>query len=132
MFSDHAPARLIAVFDWELATIGDPLADVGYLTATLAQADDPADTVFGALSAVTRGDGFPTREQMVARYEKRSGRLVTSLNWYQSLALWKAAIFMEGNLRRYLAGSTDDGFLELFHEGVPALADKALSFAKPG
>ena len=130
MFSRDPPARLLAIFDWELATIGDPLADLGYLAVTWVQADDPADTMFSTLSAVTRAAGFPTRRQMIARYEQRSGRLVGSLHWYQALALWKAAIFMEGNYKRFLAGSTDDSFLELFDEGVPALAEKARSLAR--
>ena len=58
MVGDEAPARVKSVFDWELATIGDPLADVGYLTITWAQADDPEDTGFGALSAATRARGL--------------------------------------------------------------------------
>ena len=62
MFAPGAPARLAAIFDWELATIGDPLADVGYLVATWAQPGDAEDTLFG-LSAVTRRPGFPTRER---------------------------------------------------------------------
>ena len=58
MFAPGAPARLAAIFDWELATIGDPLADVGYLVATWAQPGDPEDALFG-LSAVTRAAGLP-------------------------------------------------------------------------
>ena len=132
MLSPDRPARLLAIFDWELATIGDPLADLGYLTVTWVEAGDPADTMFSSRSAVTRADGFPTRERLIARYEERSGRPVGSLGWYQALALWKAAVFMEGNYRRFLAGSTDDSFLELFDEGVPALAEKAHSLTRPG
>ena len=125
MVSGTPPARLLAIFDWELATIGDPLADVGYLTATWVQADDPTDTIFSSLSAVSRREGFPTREEMITRYEERSGRSVGSLQWYQALALWKAAVFMEGNYNRFLAGTSEDSFLELFGEGVPALAERA-------
>jgi aminoglycoside phosphotransferase (APT) family kinase protein len=129
MVGSQPPARLVAIFDWELATIGDPLADVAYLTVTWVGRDDPGDTMFSSLSAVTRQDGFPTREQMIARYEERSGRSVEALNWYQALALWKAAVFMEGNYKRFLSGSTDDAFLGLFDEGVPALAEKAREIA---
>ena len=68
MFAPGAPPRLVAIFDWELATIGDPLADVGYLAATWAQPGDPDQTLF-ALGAVTRLPGFPPREALVARYE---------------------------------------------------------------
>ena len=53
------PARVIAIFDWELSTIGDPLADLGYLTVTWIQPGDPEDTMFSSLSAVTRREGFP-------------------------------------------------------------------------
>ena len=114
------PRGVVAVFDWELATIGDPLADVGYLTVTWAQAGDPEDMAFGSLSAATRREGFPTREELVARYEERSGRSVGALAWYQALALWKAAVFMEGNYKASGAGRSDDEYLGLFDEGVPA------------
>ena len=50
MVADDPPARLIAIFDWELSTIGDPLADVGYLTVTWVEPGDPADTMFARLS----------------------------------------------------------------------------------
>jgi aminoglycoside phosphotransferase (APT) family kinase protein len=129
MVADDAPPRLVAIFDWELSTIGDPLADVGYLTVTWAQADDPADISFSSLSAATRREGFPGRDELVARYEERSGRAVSALGWYQALALWKAAVFMEGNYKRFTAGSTDDPYLALFDEGVPALAEKAREVA---
>jgi aminoglycoside phosphotransferase (APT) family kinase protein len=132
MVGDERPARLVAVFDWELATIGDPLADLGYLTVTWVARDDPADTMFSALSSVTRREGFPSREEIVARYEERSGRAVGTLHWYQALALWKAAVFMEGNYKRFLAGASDDSFLAVFDEGVPALAGKALEIAQAG
>jgi aminoglycoside phosphotransferase (APT) family kinase protein len=132
MLGDDAPARLVSVFDWELATIGDPLADLGYLTVTWVAHDDPTDTMFSALSAVTRQEGFPGREELVARYEQRSGRSMSALHWYQALALWKAAVFMEGNYKRFLAGASDDDFLAVFDEGVPALAEKAREIARAG
>jgi len=125
MVADDPPGRLIAIFDWEMATIGDPLADVGYLTITWAQQGDAPNTMFSALGAVTRQEGFPTRDELIARYEERSGRSMTDLRWYQALALWKAAVFMEGNYKRSLAGTTDDPYLKLFDEGVPMLAEAA-------
>ena len=64
----RAPARLRAIFDWELATLGDPLADVGYLCALWSERDDPPLGAF-ELSRVTREPGFPTRDELVARYE---------------------------------------------------------------
>jgi aminoglycoside phosphotransferase (APT) family kinase protein len=132
MAADEAPARLVAIFDWELSTIGDPLADVGYLTITWSQAGDPVDTTFANLSAATRQPGFMTREELTARYEEQSGRSVSALNWYQALAMWKSAVFMEGNFKRYSLGASDDPYLALFDEGVPALAEKAREVALAG
>jgi aminoglycoside phosphotransferase (APT) family kinase protein len=125
MFGDDPPATLVAIFDWEMATIGDPLADVGYMTVTWSERGDPTNTMFDELS-VTHAEGFPTRAELLARYEERSGRSLSDLRWYQALALWKAAVFMEGNYKRSLAGTTDDPFLKLFDEGVPQLAEAAL------
>jgi aminoglycoside phosphotransferase (APT) family kinase protein len=129
MMANAAPAELVAIFDWELSTIGDPLADVGYLTVTWVEPGDPEDTMFANLNAVTRRRGFMTREELIARYEERSGRSVSALNWYQALALWKAAVFMEGNYKRFQSGSTDDEYLGLFDRGVPMLAEKAREIA---
>ncbi|MBX5469381.1 MAG: phosphotransferase family protein [Thermoleophilaceae bacterium] len=131
MFARSAPARLVAVFDWEMATIGDPLADVGYLCATWSQAGDPSGGLFD-LSPATRAEGFPTREELVARYEERSGRSAHDLRWYTVLALWKAVVFMEGNYKRALAGMTDDPFLRNFGEGVLELALRAEQTALSG
>jgi aminoglycoside phosphotransferase (APT) family kinase protein len=129
MMGEGKPAELVAIFDWELSTIGDPLADVGYLTVTWVEPDDPQDTMFANLNAVTRREGFPTREELIARYEERTGRSVSALNWYQALALWKAAVFMEGNYKRFQAGNSDDEYLGLFDRGVPMLAEKAREIA---
>src|SRR5947209_14380184 len=79
MFEASPPAQLIAIFDWEMATIGDPLADVGYMMIHWIQADDPVGKF--NLQSVTQLPGFPTRQEMVDRYEQRSGRSVGSLDW---------------------------------------------------
>jgi aminoglycoside phosphotransferase (APT) family kinase protein len=129
MMADAAPAELVAIFDWELSTIGDPLADVGYMTVTWIEPDDPDDTMFSNIGAVTRREGFPSRAELIARYEERSGRSMSALNWYQALALWKAAVFMEGNYKRFQSGSSDDQYLALFDRGVPMLAEKAREIA---
>jgi aminoglycoside phosphotransferase (APT) family kinase protein len=125
MFALDAPARLTAVLDWEMATIGDPLADIGYLCMMWAQAGDPSDGLRAALGNVTRAEGFQTREQLIARYEQRSGRLVGDVRWYTTLALWKSVVFMEGNYKRAIAGTTDDPYLRQFGEGVLELAGRA-------
>jgi aminoglycoside phosphotransferase (APT) family kinase protein len=128
MFAAAAPARLCAVFDWEMATIGDPLADIGYMCATWSESDDPPVGRF-ELGRVTRADGFPTRAELIARYEERSGREVRDLPWYTTLALWKSVVFMEGNYRRAIEGRTDDPYLKSFGEGVTELAARAEAVA---
>jgi aminoglycoside phosphotransferase (APT) family kinase protein len=130
MLAPEAPARLIAIFDWEMATIGDPLADVGYMMIHWAQSGDPQTKL--NLQAVTDRPGFPSRREMVARYEQRSGRSVPSLDWYVTLALWKAVVFMEGNYKRAISGSTDDPYLKTFGEGVLELAQRALTVTRDG
>jgi aminoglycoside phosphotransferase (APT) family kinase protein len=130
MFAPTAPARLKAIFDWEMATIGDPLADIGYMMVHWIR---PGDTVgYFNLQAVTERDGFPERAEMIARYEQRSGRSMQALNWYVTLALWKAIVFMEGNYKRAISGATDDPYLKSFGEGVLELARRALEVSRNG
>lgn len=124
MYELEAPARLNAIFDWEMATIGDPKADLGYLCTLWVDRDDPPLGMF-ELGGVTREPGFPTRAELVARYEERSGRPMTDIRWYQTLALWKSIVFMEGNYKRAVSGATDDPFLKRFGDGVVELASRA-------
>jgi aminoglycoside phosphotransferase (APT) family kinase protein len=116
-----SPARLASILDWEMATIGDPLADLGYMTAMWSEPGDPPNPV-GDLSAVTRGAGFPGRDFLARRYAELTGRSLDALPWYQVLAIWKAAIFLEGSFRRFGAGTTSDPYFAGLEAGVPALA----------
>jgi aminoglycoside phosphotransferase (APT) family kinase protein len=131
MMAPDAPARLVAVFDWEMATIGDPLADLGYLCTLWVDRHDPTGGMF-ELSGITREEGFPLREELVARYEERSGRSMTDIRWYRTLALWKSIVFMEGNYKRAMSGATDDPYLKGFGEGVIQLAQRAEALARGG
>ena len=121
-------SEVVAILDWEMATIGDPLADLGYLCATWSDRGDPDLALFEP-SPVTREDGFLRRDELIARYEDLSGRTVTDMSWYQTLALWKAAVFMEGNYRRAVSGASDDAFLADFADGVIQLAQRAHDIA---
>jgi aminoglycoside phosphotransferase (APT) family kinase protein len=125
MYAPGAPARLAAVLDWEMATIGDPLADLGYLCMMWSEPGDPPGGLRDALGRVTRAEGFPTRAELIARYEERSGRSMRELRWYVTLAVWKSVVFMEGNYKRAQAGMTDDPYLVHFGEGVLQLAAHA-------
>jgi aminoglycoside phosphotransferase (APT) family kinase protein len=131
MMAPAPPARLVAIFDWEMATIGDPLADVGYLCQLWTDRNDPPGGMF-ELSGVTREEGFPSREELLARYEERSGRSMTDIRWYRTLALWKSIVFMEGNYKRAVSGATDDPYLKGFGDGVLELAQRAEALARGG
>jgi aminoglycoside phosphotransferase (APT) family kinase protein len=132
MMAVDVPARLVAIFDWEMAAVGDPLADLGYLCALWVQRGDPELPVLFEFGGVTRQEGFLTRDELVARYEARSGRAMTDVRWYSTLALWKAAVFMEGNYRRAISGTTDDPWLKGFGAGVVELAERARSLTLAG
>jgi aminoglycoside phosphotransferase (APT) family kinase protein len=124
LLAPESPARIAAVLDWEMSTIGDPLADLGYFCTLYVERDDPKVGKF-ELSSVTREEGWPTRPELVARYEEKSGRSMTDIRWYQTLALWKSIVFMEGNFKRASAGMSDDPYLAAFGDGVVELADRA-------
>jgi aminoglycoside phosphotransferase (APT) family kinase protein len=125
----EAPARVTAILDWELATLGDPLADLGYLVSTYVDRDTPPGEGIVALSPVTRADGFPTRADLAALYAQHTGRPVEGLAWYEALAHWKAAIFCENMYKRYLAGERRDAFAAAMATGVPAKLEAAAEAA---
>jgi aminoglycoside phosphotransferase (APT) family kinase protein len=128
LFARTAPARLLALVDWELATLGDPLADLGFLLATYVAPGENPDPVLG-FSPATAGAGSLDREEIVARYAVRSGRRVDGLRWYECLALWKLVILLEGSYKRHRAGATSDPFFVLLGDGIPRLAERALALS---
>jgi len=132
IFAPGAPARLAAVLDWEMATIGDPLADLGYLCMMWTEAGDASGGMRDSLGAVTRAEGFPNRAEMIALYEERSGRSMSDIRWYMTLALWKSVVFMEGNYKRAISGTVDDPYLKQFGDGVLELAGQAEAVAHGG
>ena len=114
-----------AVVDWELCTLGDPLADLGLLMDYWAQ---PGDEVVPLTRAPTLAAGFPTREELAARYAERSGRDIAQLDFFVALGYWKLAAILEGVYARYAAGAygeTTDEF-RAFGEIVEQLASAAL------
>jgi aminoglycoside phosphotransferase (APT) family kinase protein len=116
--------EVAAVVDWELCTLGDPLADVGLLLVYWSQ---PGDEFTPLFEAPTVAAGFPTRDELKARYEERSGRDLSGIDYYVALGLWKLAIVLEGVYARYASGQygkTDEGFEE-FAKIVVRLAEGA-------
>jgi aminoglycoside phosphotransferase (APT) family kinase protein len=109
MFAYGTPARLVAVIDWELATIGDPLVDLGYLLIRWFEAGEQAPEAPAGTPLLTALPGMPTREELATRYAEVTGRPLDNLAYYQALAQFKLAIIIEARRSRALAeGSESD------------------------
>jgi len=121
------PGRVVAVYDWEMATLGDPLADLGY---TLIYWTEPGDVTDGRyLPSVTAAPGFATRAELVERYARASGRDVAHVDFYQVLALYKLAIISEGIYARWKMGKTLGEGFETLGRAAGLLAARALAIA---
>jgi aminoglycoside phosphotransferase (APT) family kinase protein len=117
--------EVAAVVDWELCTLGDPLADVGLLMVYWPEAGEGETLALG--QPATLAPGFPKREQLKARYAERSGRDLSQLDFFVALGYWKLAIILEGVYARYAAGAygkVDPG-IEAFAHLVERLAEAA-------
>jgi aminoglycoside phosphotransferase (APT) family kinase protein len=116
--------EVAAVVDWELCTLGDPLADVGLL---MVYWSEPGDDLIPLFDPPTVAAGFPNRDEVRRRYAERSGRDLSELDFYVALGCWKLAIILEGVYARYAAGQYGkqaEGFEE-FAKVVERLAEGA-------
>jgi len=124
------PGRVIAVYDWEMATLGDPLADLGY---TLIYWTEPGDArsrgSIEEVGAVTAHPGFYSREEVAAAYAAASGRDLAQIDFYQVLALTKLAVISEGILKRFQLGHTAGAGFERMNRSAEPLAARALAIA---
>jgi aminoglycoside phosphotransferase (APT) family kinase protein len=127
----HDPARVVAVFDWEMATLGDPLADLGYTLAYWAEPGDPeGQGGVGSLPRVTRQPGFLRRAELVEEYARRSGRDVRAVDFYRVLALTKLAVIAEGIWARHLQGKTLGAGFQGMRRESGNIACRALEIAE--
>lgn len=115
--------RIAAIVDWEMATLGDPLADLGMLLMYWEPACEP---VLGVRHVPTANPGFPSGHELAERYAERSGRDIGDLAFYQALACFKLAVIAEGIHARYLAGQTVGTGFERVGSAVPALLRSGL------
>ncbi len=121
-----------AVLDWELCTLGDTLADVGYIMNNWADPDDP-DTATPAGDAIspTAAGGFPTRAEFIEAYSKRIGHEVSHVDYYRAFQYWRSAAIVEGVLARYLKGVMGNSAdTAAFKQRIDLLAEGALKLAR--
>lgn len=126
MYAPADPARIVAVLDWEMSTIGDPLCDLGLLLVYWA--DTAEDAAARALhgNALTVEAGFLKRSDLIAAYSAGSARDLASLDWYVALGAYKLAIIAEGITARFLMGMTVGEGFDTVGAAVPGIVDGAL------
>jgi aminoglycoside phosphotransferase (APT) family kinase protein len=126
MYAPADPSHIVAVIDWEMCTIGDPLCDVGLLCVYWAddESEAAARTLHGR--AITVEDGFFKRADLLRDYAAGTQRDLTSLDWYIALGAYKLAIIAEGITARFLMGMTVGEGFETMGEMVPAIVESGL------
>jgi aminoglycoside phosphotransferase (APT) family kinase protein len=124
LFALDVPPRLLAVVDWEMAAIGDPLVDLAW---ALVFHPGPEGTIPLGMAKEPRFDVayLPDRASLVERYATRSGRLTATIGWYDVFARWKLAIVLEGSYAKFLRGRSDKPIHEYFGAQVDLLLDSA-------
>ena len=116
-----------AVLDWELCTLGDPMADLGYVMNNWADAGESDADVQGAATFPTACGGFPTRRAFLDAYEAATGRDTSQIDYYRAFQYWRLAAIVEGVLARYLKGVMGNAAnTDLFRAQVDGLAQSAV------
>ena len=128
MLAEDDPARLVAVFDWEMSALGDPLVDLGILLAYWVPSAPPGQQ--DALTTVTSRPGWFTRDEVVERYAARSGRDLSRLVYFEVFALFKIAVVIQQIYYRFVKGQTDDPRFAAFGDRVEYLAARATALAE--
>ena len=125
MLDAHDPSKIVAIFDWDMCTLGDPLSDLGALLCYWTEPTDPP--YFQAMSMMPTGDlGFLTRDELVARYAAKSGRSVTNINFYHALGLFRLTVIIAQIYIRYHRGQTQDERFAPFGQMIPLMVRAAL------
>ncbi|MEA2212971.1 MAG: hypothetical protein QOF83_2919 [Solirubrobacteraceae bacterium] len=123
MLAAEPPGRVLAVLDWELATLGDPLLDVGYFLASYPEAGAPRTPTEDFGTALLE-EGYPSRAELAERYARATGRNLENLGWYTALAQYKLAALYEHSHRRAAAGVGDQYYAD------PGLVPRFLDAAR--
>lgn len=128
MYDAGDPSRIVAIFDWEMCTTGDPLVDLGTLLGYWVEEGDPP-VLTGSLTAPTTLPGFLKRSEIVERYGRKTGRDLSHVAFYQVFAYYKTAVVVEQIYVRYVRGQTKDERFAAIGAGVPLLVDAARELA---
>jgi len=123
MLAANDLARVVAVLDWEMSTLGDPLADLGLFLLYWGQADAQ---VIATGAGIDPAKGFLTREAVIERYASATGTALDSLDWYEAFAAYKLAIIVAGIHARYLMGKTLGEGFDTMGDMIARLAESAL------
>jgi aminoglycoside phosphotransferase (APT) family kinase protein len=142
MLAEADPSQVVAVLDWEMCTVGDPLVDVGlaltYWTMSGGSAGSGgsgesagrSSDQNSSLRAITNGPGWLTRDEMIERYEKKTGRDLSRIVFYETFARFKVAVVIQQIYFRYVQGQTHDERFRNFDVLVRELVDEALELAE--
>ena len=124
MLAADDPGRVVAIFDWDMCTLGDPLADLGALLTYWTEPDDPP--YLQATAMMPLGEpGFLSRNELVARYAAKSGRAVADIDFYHALGLFRLTVIVAQIYIRYVRGQTQDPRFAAMAFMIPALARRA-------
>ena len=127
MLNEHEPARVVAVLDWEMSTVGDPLIDVGLFLAYWTMKGTETNS---SLCAITNGPGWLTREEIIDLYEKATDRDLSRIVFYETFARFKVAVVIQQIYFRYVRGQTRDERFANLDVMVKQLAQDALELAQ--
>ncbi len=125
MYRHGGPARMAAIVDWEMATVGDPLLDLAWIVMGWPNPDEDRSN-----STYVDYTGMPTREELIDRYARASGRSVDEIDYYVILARFKMAVVLEGGYARYVQGGADNPKMAAFGEVVLEMARRAADLAR--
>jgi len=128
MFDSSDPGKVVAIFDWDMCTLGDPLNDLGALLSYWSDSTDPP--YLQSLSMMPTNAGFMTRRELVDHYALQSGRSVHDINFYHALGLFRVTVIIAQIYIRYHRGQTQDKRFAAFGPMIPLMAHAAFEITQ--
>jgi len=129
LFAADDPGRVVAVLDWEMCTLGNPLMDLGYSLAFWSEASDDERWIHAA-SMPTWNPGFPSRDDFIERYARATGFDCGETHWYHVFGVFKITVILQQIYIRFLRQQTEDQRFSVYGDRVTGMIDKAQMLAK--